>query len=517
MATMPDSSVDSMVTDAPYGLSDFDARTVAETLLKWLTTDRMAAPAGRGFMGKQWDAFIPPPGIWDEAFRVLRPGAFLLCFASPRTYDLMALSIRLAGFDVRDSIDWIFGTGFPKSIDMARDVEMHLCRKQGRHFDKHLPAKVKRKRGDHLCPAGTAEAAEFLRGWGSALKPSHEPIVMARKPLHGTYAANALEHRTGGLNIAASRIGTTKAVPVSESTSHSVVAFGRWLGPGGQGSGFDPNIGRWPSNVVFQHQDECGAKYAPGCPVAELERQSGETGAFAPVRGTEPSAAVTPAGITGERARVLGAFHGDSGGASRFFYAAKPTREERDFGCAALPSRASLDTVGRELDSIGVQNPRAGAGRGAGRALSPQKMRCEVCGIILVDGRERTACGKNKVHKPVALVGDAKGNLNTEGMVQAKNHHPTVKSWDLMRYLVRLVTPAGGVTLDPFAGSGTSGMAAVAEGFRFIGCELALEHPEYLDIARARILAAELHKHEPQRVDDSTALPGQMRLFGSAS
>lgn len=483
MATMPDSSVDSMVTDAPYGLADFDARTVAETLLKWLTTDRMAAPAGRGFMGKQWDAFIPPPGIWDEAFRVLRPGAFLLCFAAPRTYDLMALSIRLAGFEVRDSIDWIFGTGFPKSIDMARDVEMHLCHKKGRHFDKHLPAKGKRKRGDHLCVAGKDEVTEFLRGWGSALKPSHEPIVMARKPLHGTYAANALEHRTGGLNIGASRIGTTKAVPVSESTSHSVVAFGRGLGPGGgQGSGFDPNIGRWPSNVVFQHQDECGAKCAPGCPVAELDRQSGETGAFAPVRGTEPSAAVTPAGITGERARVLGAFHGDSGGASRFFYAAKPTREERDFGCAALPSRASLDTVGRELDSIGVQNPRAGAGRGAGRTVRQEG-----------------------------------GAPHTEGVLLAKNHHPTVKSWDLMRYLVRLVTPAGGVTLDPFAGSGTSGMAAVAEGFRFIGCELALEHPEYLDIARARILAAELHKHEPQSVDDSTALPGQMRLFGSAS
>lgn len=489
MLTMPDECVDSIVTDAPYGLADFNPRAVADTLLAWLTTDRMAAPAGRGFMGKQWDAFVPPPGIWDQAFRVLKPGGFLLCSAAPRTYDLMALSIRLAGFEVRDSIDWIFGTGFPKSIDVARDVEMHLCKKRGRHFDKHLPAKGKRKRGDHLCPAGTTEAAEFLRGWGSALKPSHEPIVMARKPLEGTYAENALTHRTGGLNIAASRIGDSKNVPHSVSQSGSEYIYGGGLGPdSAAGSGFDPNIGRWPSNVVFSHRKDCGVECVHGCPVRELDRQSG-VAALAPVRGTESSAAVTLGGITGERARVVGAFHSDEGGASRFFYCAKPDREERDFGCEDLEARSSVDTVGREADSIGVQNPRAGAGRGAGRTVRGEG------GAAHTEG----------------------GAAHTEGVLLAKNHHPTVKSWDLMRYLIRLVTPVGGLTLDPFLGSGTSGMAAVAEGFRFIGCELALEHPEYLDIARARIRTAELHKHEPERVKDSTALPGQFSLFEAAS
>ena len=174
LRAMPDESVHSIVTDPPYGLSNTDPRHVAETIARWGSGDREYVPSGRGFMGKEWDAFVPPVAVWDECLRVLKPGGHLLAFAGSRTADLMGLAIRLAGFEMRDSLAWIYGSGFPKSHDV-----------------------------------GKSTGAEQWEGWGTALKPAHEPIIMARKPLaEKTVARNVLAHGTGAINVDACRVAT---------------------------------------------------------------------------------------------------------------------------------------------------------------------------------------------------------------------------------------------------------------------------------------------------------------------
>jgi DNA modification methylase len=356
-------------------------RKFAENRFDSCVTD---GPYELGFMGKAWDrsGIVNDPAFWREVLRVLKPGAHLLSFGGTRTSHRMVCAIEDAGFEIRDSLHWFYGTGFPKS---------------------------------------KTEKSGMPKGQGTALKPGHEPICMARKPLDGTIAKNIAKWGTGGLAIDTCRIGTMKSVPGSVGATRERDGWGMQT-PSDQSSGFDPNTGRWPANVLL---DEDAA--------AELDAQSGETGARAPVRGTEPSAAVESGTITNARARVAGAFHADSGGASRFFYVAKPSRRERDQGCAHLPAVSGGEATDRADDSKGTQNPRAGAGRNGG----------------------------------------------------ARNFHPTVKPVSLMRYLVRLVTPLPTHNvLDPFAGSGTTGVGALLERRDFVGMELT---PAYVPIATARI------------------------------
>jgi site-specific DNA-methyltransferase (adenine-specific) len=242
--------------------------------------------------------------------------------------------------------------------------------------------------GNYSATAPATPEAQQWAGWGTALKPALEPITMARKPLAGTVAANVLEHGTGALNVDGCRVGTTKDVPASASNAANAV-YGKGMGSkasGDQCSGFDPNIGRWPANLITDGSDEVVGLFPANA------------GAFAPVRGTEPS---KPAKNTyGEYARGGGAFHNDTGSAARFFYTAKATKAER------------------------------------------------------------------------------------QGVA-----HPTVKPLDLMAYLCRLVTPPGGIVLDPFMGSGTTIKAAVSEGFRAIGIE---REPAYFAMAEHRMDGAQL-------------------------
>ncbi|MDI5633267.1 site-specific DNA-methyltransferase, partial [Salmonella enterica subsp. enterica serovar Anatum] len=160
---LADNSIDAVVTDPPYGLSK--QPDMNEVLRHWLNGDDYVH-TGNGFMGKYWDSFVPGPSIWKEVFRVLKPGGHLLAFFGTRTYDLGTLAIRLAGFEIRDQIDWVYGSGFPKSLDVSKAM------------------------GD-----------EQWQGWGTALKPAHEPICVARKPLVGTVSENILQFGTGGMNI----------------------------------------------------------------------------------------------------------------------------------------------------------------------------------------------------------------------------------------------------------------------------------------------------------------------------
>lgn len=390
-----------MVTDPPYGLGK--APDALAMLRDWLDTGHHDIK-GRGFMGREWDAFVPQPALWREVARVMKPGAHLLSFAGTRTMDVMGLALRLAGLEVRDCLSWNYGSGFPKSLDISKAIDAAAGATReitgpGRWAERSSPHDFGvinddswqgGKTRNNTAPA-TPEAAAW-EGWGTALKPAWEPILMARKPLIGTVAANVQAHGTGGINIDACRIGTSKDAPASRSTVGNSVYGGNIGSLGGVGSGFDPNIGRWPANVVL---DEEAA--------AMLDEQSGtlKTGAWDGKR-TIPK----EGGIYGDFAAVgqtQRARPADTGGASRFFYTAKASSAERE----------------------------------------------------LEDGSRST--------------------------------HPTVKPTDLIKWLVRLVTPPGGVVLDPFMGSGSTGVACAEEGFRFIGIE---REPEYHAIAVKRLDAA---------------------------
>ena len=400
MKNMADNSVDSIVTDPPYGLS---------------------------FMGKKWDYDVPSKEIWVEALRVLKPGGHLLAFSGSRTYHRMVVNIEDAGFEIRDQIMWIYGSGFPKShniskaIDKAAGVEREVIGigRSGApetHSSSYNMSKggSQEMGGEYEITKPTTPKAEQWDGWGTALKPAHEPIVLARKPPIGTVVDNVLEHGTGGLNIDDCRIEAGK--DHAKNTNRKSVK-GHW----GQSEGAESEAhknGRFPSNVILD--DEAGEI---------LDEQSGhlKSGNMDSIaKGGQFNAY----GIQQKRHTTQ---IGDEGGASRFFYCAKASKAERDAGLEAFESKKS------QLNSGGI-----------GRKISVEKR--------LKEGEE-----------------------NAPTM---KNIHPTVKPIRLMQYLCRLVTPKNGIVLDPFMGSGTTGIAANLEGFNFIGVEM---DKEYVEIARARI------------------------------
>lgn len=354
LRTMPDCSVDSVVTDPPYGLS---------------------------FMGKRWDYDVPTAEVWAECLRVLKTGGYLLSFAGTRTQHRMACRIEDAGFEIRDMIAWVYGSGFPKS-----------------------------RNGE----------------WGgTALKPALEPITMARKPLVGTVEANWREHGTGALNIDACRIESIggqywdgEASQDRRYADHGSTNFAAAPGP----RGGDPS-GRWPANLIHDGSDEvvrlfpkdAGGSAPASGPTHEGHSKSGSMAGHFNGMGERPPA-----------------FHGIVESAARFFYCAKPSKAEREDGCGGMPTRAG----GMVSNTSGQHITRRDGGAPGQRA----------------------------------------------------NHHPTVKPTELMRYLCRLVTPTGGTVLDPFMGSGSTGRAAVLDGFDFIGIEL---DPDYAAIAEARIRACQ--------------------------
>ena len=422
---MPDASVDAVVTDPPYGLSNTTPAQVAETITRWVSGDREYLPSARGFMGHEWDGFVPPVAVWDECLRVLKPGGHLLAFAGSRTHDLMTLGIRLAGFEIRDSVAWLHAQGFPKSLDVSKAID----KMQGAERERIL---MPTKPGNALNPGGiggegrggwsdhsspTTDAAREWEGWGTALKPAHEPITLARKPLTGTVAANVQEHGTGALNIDGCRVyATDDDRALMEARSHP---NGTKAGSNGGGiamqfdkpHGFKSHpSGRWPANVVL---DESQA--------AELDRQSGnvKTGATKPHQRDPDSAPMFKVGKWMTHSQPA-----SEGGASRFFYVAKASKSERP----------------------------------------------------VVDG--------------VA--------------------HPTVKPLELMRWLVRMVTPPGGTVLDPFAGSGTTLEAAVLEGFNAVGIE---READYLPLIQARIERAAAALSAQADADAGTLFP----IDGAAS
>lgn len=348
LRSLPDASVHAIVTDPPYGLSEVGAAKLTTALTAWVNGDRESVPDGRGFMGRTWDAFVPPPAVWDECLRVLRPGGHLVAFAGSRTYDLMGLSIRLAGFEIRDGLQWIYGSGMPKGLNVGRAItatERHggassVKLRRSLMREDYVPSGYLgnrdgagyRNTGAHGRDVELTENGARWEGWGTALKPACEPMVLARKPLSGTVAATVLAHGTGAINIDGCRVESdgshmVKGTVTKRTTVSGDDRTGKALGMYGAGSSFTPTNhegGRWPANVLL---DEHAA--------AELDAQSGITKDGVAVHRNRPGGtyqAPSAFGTYGNDARADIGYSG-SGGASRFFpsfrYQAKAPARER--------------------------------------------------------------------------------------------------------------------------------------------------------------------------------------------
>ena len=400
MAELPDASVDSVVCDPPYHLTSIVKRFRAENAAPAKVGKTGAyARASKGFMGQTWDggdvAFQSE--TWAEVLRVLKPGGHLVAFSGTRTYHRMVCAIEDAGFEIRDQLAWIYGSGFPKSHDVSKVIDKLAGHARGTNLDtRNGPNTNNASKGDkfsggydgqNVVDLGpVTEAAQQWQGWGTALKPSWEPICLARKPLIGTVARNVLAHGTGAINIDGCRIDVDDGEPNKRAATGAGGGGESIFGVGNKTHTGTLTQGRWPANLCHDGSDEV---------LAGFPDSDGQLFATGPQHRPKTGTAVY--GDYGPRPAVEP--RGDSGSAARFFYCAKTTTEERGEG----------------------------------------------------------------------------------------NNHPTVKPVALMRWLVRLITPPGGTVLDPFMGSGSTLIAADAEQFHAIGCELS---PDYAAIAERRITDA---------------------------
>jgi site-specific DNA-methyltransferase (adenine-specific) len=384
-------SVDAVVTDPPYELN---------------------------FMNKGWDnsGIAFNPDTWRKCYAVLKSGGYLLAFGGSRTYHRIACAIEDAGFEVRDCIIWLYGSGFPKSMNISKGIDK--------------------------TNAPTSELAKRWQGWGTALKPAYEPVIMARKPCEGSCIANVIKYGTGGINLDACRVGEGTgelkevSYPDIRGDNYNRGEHDRMTLPA-------EDRGRHPSNVILTYGADDYEEVCGGMP---------DTKGAGGMRNDEKTNSNMRVPFADHKS---GDHYGDDGNASRYFYTAKASRRDRDEGLGAA-----------ELQAGGTY-----------------KFRTD---------------------------GSLDGKIPTR-----KNTHPTVKPVDLMQYLVRLVTPEGGVILDPFNGSGSTGKAVMYENndrganYQYIGIELT---PEYLPIADARIRYAAAD-HDPNEFYGYEPVNGQMSIF----
>lgn len=268
--TLEINSIDALVTDPPYGMSNISHKAFMDCMVNWCTDDDMYLPKAKGFMNKSWDGFVPPPGFWKEVLRVLKPGAYGLVFASSRTMDLMGLALRIAGFEIRDCITWLYGSGFPKSHDISKAIDkIKGCEREVIAIDKRYnepSGLVKVGQGERVLieraiTAPSSQEAKQWEGWGTALKPSYEPALLIRKPLNQSVAENVLEWGVGGLNIDGCRIDSNESLARINKIDNGM--FGVGNGAGGQAlrvaNGLK-ELGRYPSNTLFDNEATKGLK-----------------------------------------------------------------------------------------------------------------------------------------------------------------------------------------------------------------------------------------------------------------
>lgn len=453
MKALEANSVDAIVTDPPYGISfmgkawdgkDIEALAKRKQRKETQRPDGVKRHDGVAFAAGTYD--LSPKGlnsfqVWtkewaEQALRVLKPGGHLLSFSSARTYHRMASGIEDAGFEIRDQIMWLYGSGFPKNLNVSKAIDAAAGIERP-PLTETVPADLldeereiemvdeRMNEPSGIVDAGQGERTPVTRrltgpgspdaerwdGWGTALKPAHEPIVLARKPLSGTVVENVLKHGVGAINVDGCRVGDAGGVrkvkdDLFGDDARNPAGGQLGIGYGCNGKLEDIGMGRWPANVVHDGSPEVVSQF-PDVETARVEKPSdcatdGMT-SFAAMRGSRPAR-----GYDG------------SGPAARFFYCAKTSNLDRD-----------------------------------------------------------------------------------QGMAENRNNHPTVKPTALMRYLVRLITPPGGVVLDPFMGSGSTGKACILEGAEFIGIE---REAEYLAIAAARIEHAHTLRDEELKADEPPPL-----------
>jgi len=502
--------VDAVVTDPPYGLSK--EPDIMEVLRHWMAGDDYKATGG-GFMGKTWDSFVPGPTIWREVARCMKPGAYCLSFASTRTFDLMAIALRMAGMEQHPFLAWCFASGFPKAtnlskmLDKAAGAERKIVGRttvagmfkqdyqvrQGYRPENGSGGYAGEREGAPITAPAT-DAAKQWDGWfygKQSLKPAIEPVLMFQKPfekgLNG--AENVLAHGTGGLNIGACRVEAASetdrmatARPNCTGKQYNTNTYGN----GRCGMAGIPPAGRWPANLILSYPpDQLGPDGKPLPNPAKDE----VVGLF-PVTG--PSSARARNNVSSGTMREQGMYrgpkvtfgHDDAGGSAARFFKCCPMDDENDL----TPGASSSEQVSGEGQAAESDAMRNSGGVSSKRlfycAKASKADRDEGCEGL--EERERDSTSGNNRKAQRINGGDEWEYLD----VPAKPHRntcPCVKPTALMRYLCRLVTPPGGVVLDPFMGSGSTGKAAVLEGFRFIGIE---RDRESFEIAKARLLAA---------------------------
>jgi DNA modification methylase len=528
--SIPNESVDCVVTDPPYGLSK--EPDIAEVLTHWLAGEDYVHQGG-GFMGKTWDSFVPGPSVWRECFRVLKPGGWMAVFAGTRTVDLMMIAIRLAGFEIRDTVDWIYGSGFPKSRDVGKAIDQAAGATRevvNRRQSPRRPGTVELEKwryrdGVVEDTAPATEEAQKWDGWGTQLKPAHEPIILCRKPLERGLSvdANVLRHGTGAINIEGSRVGTADTRSTASMTAMGQSGDARnWNSHNNREVVAGSPSGRWPANVLLTHSPGCvrvgerrvkrGADgwnglgrmeswrqmegradrpdapevgYADndgketveawdcveGCPVAVMDEQSEGQ------RASKPSA--TGTGWSGSGAFPIAndepmRYEDPQGGGASRFYNTFSWDSEKDLPWVNFYYAAKAGKAERNEGLDG-----------------------------LVEGQTKGGGGTNNTEDDVC------GKYGSIKAVQ-RNIHPTVKPIAVMRWLIRLLCPPGGTCLDLFMGSGTTGRAGKLEGIgKFIGIDLDQdgetgEPAGYMEIAAGRIGAPVTAKHMPVRKEVGT-------------
>ena len=565
LKTLADNSVDSIVSDPPYGLS---------------------------FMNKKWDYDVPSVDFWKEAYRVLKPGGHILSFGGTRTYHRMVIAIEDAGFEIRDQIMWIYGSGFPKSYNISKgmDAKIKTGKSNPKAINQSEMSKTDGKVVDVLQPNNgilgdkkmvtktigasleTEEAQEW-KGWGSALKPANEPICLARKPLsENSLVENCIKWRTGGINIDGCRIGDeiikSNGYYNLDNELNSSLRCGRATKTKDEFIGGE-NQGRFPANSIFEctcdeakpiegidnYNDKGDIHTDPNCPCYILDEQSGVT-----ITRPDINYKYNNTECEGNTFTNRGKYtpRNDKGGASRFFYQAKVSKAERNMGLEGFEVEILTHTIKlllktdynnknllwekQDLKTILVDTDKShqkdieeyGAQQNEDKLWNTELFGKVITDQFLMDAKSIILTATNSITiyqtlnvliqksiktniqelnglmvSDIKLVSDVENKsikmsitlqkkdgfyqnvnpvvLESQWSLSVKENkcsHPTLKPINLMTYLCRLVTPVDGVILDPFMGSGSTGIAALLEGFNFIGMEL---DNEYFKIAESRI------------------------------
>jgi site-specific DNA-methyltransferase (adenine-specific) len=570
LATMADNSVDAVVTDPPYGLS---------------------------FMGKNWDHGVPGEAFWREALRVAKPGAHLLAFGGTRTFHRLAVAIEDAGWEIRDTVIWCYGSGFPKSLDVSKAIDRaagaerkvisekktnsggmaHISKTNAEHgyrpaaYNGHSLDDTAKNCIQVTAPA-TPEAQQW-QGWGTALKPAWEPVIVARKPLKGTVAANVLKYGTGAINVDGCRVehNGRRSPNAGDGTVHRTTV--NTYGKATSGDTFDVNQHRWPANVIHDGSDE----------VIELFPNSGKGNGGKPYnyKGKEYNNKDTSM-FNGDKPNAPSNFN-DSGSAARYFkacpdddledreirrlfYCAKASKRDRNEGLEGFEVIISSSQLNKELsweneerlavlrvvmeasrprviDVSGVPSKSVSEWNmwlSGSESMGPCRLtttyttetatsltteskilncflnlltseNMEGANFVEVFGGSPVESVEHGIQQITITSAKTESALGVEPAVlrtqlkisvnARRNNHVTVKPTALMRYLCRLVTPPGGIVLDPFMGSGSTGKAAMLEGFQFIGIE---REDEYVKIAQARIEYAIATKESQDTLTETT-------------